>query len=66
MGIETVLEFAASQGIWCALFIWLFYSSRQDSKERERRLMGCLDNQGEQMKVIAGTLDNILKQLNTK
>lgn len=66
MGLETVLEFAASQGVWCALFIWLFFSSRQDSKERKKRLMNCLDMQGEQMKIIAGAPDNILAKLDGK
>jgi len=65
METGALLELAASQGIWCALFIWLFFSSRKDSREREKQLMNCLEEQGEHMRGIASTLDKILSKLNS-
>ena len=60
MGFDAFIDFAASQGIWCALFLWLFFLSHKDSKRREKQLMNCLEEQGEHMKGIASTLDKIL------
>ena len=66
MGLETFIEFVTTQGIWCALFIWLFFSNRQDSKEREQRLMDCLEAQKEGLKEIADTLDRVMDMLSEK
>lgn len=34
------LELLVSQGIFAILFVWLFFDSRKEAKERENRLMG--------------------------
>lgn len=66
MEFNTILDFVAQQGIWCALFVWLFYNTRQDSKKalekaqiREDKLMACLNEQGKQLENITKTLDTI-------
>jgi Protein of unknown function (DUF2762). len=66
MEAQAFIDFAASQGIWCALFIWLFISSRKDSKERENQLMKHLEEQGGHMKDIANAIDKILSKLHLK
>ena len=67
MDVTTFLDFASTQGIWCALFIWLFHTTRLDGKEREKRLMACVDKltynldlQTEHMKDMANTLDRVM------
>lgn len=51
-----------SQGIFVLLFVWLFYDSRQESKEREEKLMEQL---GEQNKT-QGRIVKILERLEDK
>ena len=33
MDFSMVIDARATQGIWCLLFVWLFYTDRSDSKE---------------------------------
>lgn len=54
-----IIEFVTQQGIWCALFVWLFYTSRQESLTREVKLTEIIDNHGEQLKEITSTLESI-------
>ncbi len=63
MDFNTIVDMLGNQGIWCALFLYLFYESRKDGKEREERLMGCLDSQGEQLRSITSTLERINERL---
>lgn len=65
MDFSTVLEFVTNQGIWCALFVWLFYTSRQESLSREAKLTTLLENQGEKLTQISTTLDKISDRLST-
>lgn len=59
MNWDVVIDFVLQQGIWCALFVWLFFTSRKESKEREETLYKVVKEQGEQLKGIADTLDKM-------
>lgn len=59
MNWDVVIDFVLQQGIWCALFVWLFFSSRKEAKERETTLYAVVKEQGEKLKDIAETLEKI-------
>lgn len=59
MDFSMILEGVASQGIWCALFVYLFYTSREESKGREARLMSVIESYNEKLAKITDTLDVI-------
>ena len=63
MDFSMVLESLSTQGIWCLLFIWLFYTSRQESLQREAKYQEIIATYGEQLKDIADTLDAISNKL---
>lgn len=56
---EILSEIISSQGIWCGLFIWLFYVNHKDSKDREGRLLESLEAQSETLREVACSLDRI-------
>lgn len=62
MDFQPVLEAVVQHGIWCALFVWLFYTTNKDSHEREERLHGIIENQ----KNILGEISNSLILLNER
>ncbi len=41
--ISTILELAVSQGIWAALYIYLFFRMLKENKEREERYQSTID-----------------------
>ncbi|MDC2866506.1 BhlA/UviB family holin-like peptide [Bacillus sp. BP-3] len=44
---EEIFKLALSQGLLAALFVWLFFDSRKESKEREIKLQAVIEkNQG--------------------
>ena len=44
MNLDTeIIKMVITQGIFCALFVWLFYDTRKESKEREDKLMTYLE-----------------------
>ena len=59
MDFSMILEGMANQGIWCLLFVWLFYTSREESKGRESKLMGVIESYNEKLAKITDTLDAI-------
>ncbi len=59
MDFQAIADMVMQQGVWCALFVYLFYTTQKTSKEREEKLTILLSQQGEQIKNIANTLDNI-------
>lgn len=58
-GIQTILQYATNYGIWCVLFIYLFYSQQKQNAEREKQLNGIIERQGETLKEISLTLANM-------
>ena len=59
MNWDVIVDFILQQGIWCALFVWLFFTSRKEAKEREETLYGVVQEQGEKLENIANTLDKM-------
>jgi hypothetical protein len=59
MDFTMIVDAVAHQGIWCALFVWLFYTSREESKGRENKLMGIIESYNEKLSKITDTLDAI-------
>ena len=59
MDFQMVIDALMGQGIWCLLFVWLFYTSRQESLEREKKLTEIIQAHGIQLKEITETLDRI-------
>lgn len=59
MDFSMVIDALATQGIWCLLFVWLFYTDRSDSKEREEKLQSIINEHGKQLERITDTLATI-------
>ena len=66
MEFQTILDFVAQNGIWCALAVWFIYNQRKDSTAREEKaqtredkLMTCLTQQCIQLENITKTLEGI-------
>ena len=56
MDFSMIVDALATQGIWCLLFVWLFYTDRSDSKEREETLQNIINEHGKQLERITDTL----------
>lgn len=63
MDFQPIIEFATQSGIWCLLFVWLFYTSRKESIDRETKLITIIEEQSNKLTQIANTLDNISNRL---
>ncbi len=63
MDFTIISDFVINNGIWCALFVWLFYTSRSESKERETRLTAIVETQGEKLTEISNTLSIISERI---
>lgn len=59
MDFSMIVEGVANQGIWCLLFVWLFYTSREESKGRESKLMSVIESYNEKLEKITDTLESI-------
>lgn len=59
MDFQMVVDALMGQGIWCLLFVWLFYQSRKESLDRESKLTEIIESHGIQLKEITETLDRI-------
>ncbi len=59
MDWQALTDFILQQGIWCALFCWLFFTNKKEAKEREQELQDIIKEQGEQLKEVSNTLEGI-------
>ena len=59
MDFQMLIDALMGQGIFCVLFVWLFYNSRKESLDRENRLTETIESHGIQLKEITETLDRI-------
>ncbi|MBQ7950215.1 MAG: hypothetical protein IJ278_00625 [Clostridia bacterium] len=59
MDANAIFELVMGQGVFAALFIWLFFTYQKESREREERLMKIVDSQGERLEKISVTLEKI-------
>ncbi len=59
MEANAIIEMVMGQGVFAALFIWLFFTYQKESREREDRLMSIVDSQAERLEKISQTLEKI-------
>ena len=59
MDIGQITDMVMNQGIWCALFCYLFYSVRKESKDDKNQLMELLNTQTEKLAEITSALENL-------
>lgn len=59
MEVNAIVEMVMGQGVFAALFIWLFFTYQKESREREERLMSIVDSQAERLEKISQTLEKI-------
>lgn len=45
---EGILKLAMTQGLWAVLFVALLFYVLRNNEKREERLLGCLEQMGEQ------------------
>lgn len=65
MDLQTLMELVMGQGVFAALFIWLFFTYQKESREREERLMSIVDTQAEKLEKISMTLEKISQDIQT-
>ncbi len=63
MDVNSLVEMMMGQGVFAALFIWLFFTYQKESREREERLMCLVDMQAERLEKISVTLEKIADDL---
>ena len=59
MEFSQIADAVMNQGIWCALFCYLFYSVRKEAREDKERLMELLSLQSEKLQEITVALDKL-------
>ncbi|GIO27716.1 BhlA/UviB family holin-like peptide [Ornithinibacillus bavariensis] len=60
---ETLIQYFLTQGPFAVLFVWLFYSSRKESQEREKKLYQTIDDQNEILKGFSTKYDIVITKL---
>lgn len=58
-GISKILELAVSQGIWAALYIYLFFRMLKENKEREDRYQMTIDR-------LSGNIEEGIEKIQNK
>lgn len=56
----------ANQGIWCLMFVYLFYNTQKRNDEREKRYNGIVEEQSKKLQEISVTLEKINNKLDKK
>lgn len=56
----------ANQGIWCLMFVYLFYNTQRRNDEREKRYNGIVEEQSKKLQEISVTLEKINNKLDKK
>lgn len=60
---ETLIQYFLTQGPFAVLFVWLFYSSRKESQEREKQLYKTIDDQNEVLRGFSTKYDIVITKL---
>ncbi len=63
MDVGQITDMIMNQGIWCALFCYLFYSVRKESKDDKAQLMELLNLQSEKLSEITAALENLSNKI---
>jgi len=54
-----IWKLVATQGIFCVLFVWLFYDTRKEAKAREEKLMEALEQSTSAYTSIVESVDRL-------
>ena len=57
---QEFFKLIATQGIFAALFIWLLWDTRKESKQREDKLYGVIDSLTENFNVVQDIKEDII------
>lgn len=56
---QEFFKLIATQGIFAALFIWLLWDTRKESKQREDKLYGVVDSLTENFNVVQDIKEDV-------
>ncbi|WP_368665783.1 BhlA/UviB family holin-like peptide [Mycobacteroides abscessus] len=59
----NLMQYFLTQGPFAVLFVWLFYTSRKESQEREKQLYQTIDDQNEILKGFSSKYDIVITKL---
>ncbi len=59
-----IIKLIVTQGIFAVLFVWLFFDTRREAKEREEKLMTALDKSTDSYKGIVDSVDKLEEKIN--
>ncbi|MGG3269683.1 BhlA/UviB family holin-like peptide [Priestia aryabhattai] len=60
---QTIIDMLIKQGSYAALFIWLFFKTMKDSKDREERLMSHVERTTDTLKQIERSVSNMQDEI---
>lgn len=60
---QTILDMLIRQGGYAALFIWLFFKTMKDSKDREERLMNHVERTTDTLKQIEQSVSGMQEEI---
>lgn len=60
---ENMWQYFLTQGPFAVLFVWLFWSSRKESQEREKQLYKTIDDQNEVLRGFSQKYDIVITKL---
>ncbi|MGF9946089.1 BhlA/UviB family holin-like peptide [Priestia megaterium] len=60
---QTILDMLIKQGGYAALFIWLFFKTMKDSKDREERLMNHVERTTDTLKQIEQSISGMQEEI---
>lgn len=49
---NELFKYLCTQGIFCALFVWLLWDTRKDSKQREEKYQATIDKLADKFNVV--------------
>lgn len=61
---QIPLDVWLSQGVFAVLFVWLFISTRKESKEREDRLMSHVEKTTTTLDGLSNRMENVSGKVN--
>lgn len=66
MDWKPIIETALSNGVFCGLFVWLFWHVMQQNGQREKELQKLISDYNQQLKTISETLIKIQEALDMR
>lgn len=58
--METeILKMVISQGIFAVLFVWLFFDTRKDSKQREEKYINTIDKLTDKISIVEDIKEDV-------